>query len=92
MYQDRLKFEMYLELLTQVKYGNCYYAELKRCTQFSEAVLDQILAPLVSERLLKVNIGDAQDEEIRFSVTDMGEQFIDVLKLALYSVEYLSDD
>lgn len=91
MYQERLKFEVYLELLTQVKYGNCHYAGLKKCTQLSEAVLDQTMAPLISERLLNVDI-DAQDEEIRFSITDKGEQFIDFLRLAFYFVELQVDN
>jgi len=91
LYQERLKFEIYLELLTQVKYGNRHYAELKNCTQLPQAELDQNMAPLISEGLLKVDLGESKDNQLGFNITDKGEQFIDFLRLALEYVESQAD-
>jgi len=93
MYQDHSRFELFVELIMQVKYGNCYYSGLKKCTRLSRNMLDQTIAPLLYEGLLRrVKIEDGQDDQICFRVTDRGEQFIDFFRMAFNFVELSSDN
>ena len=79
---------MYLELLTQVKYGNCNYTELRNSTRLSQDELDRTIAPLISEKFLKkVNIVGTSADQIRFSLTNDGERFINFLGLAFDILE-----
>jgi DNA-binding HxlR family transcriptional regulator len=88
MYQEQSKLELYIELLTQVKHGNCYYSDLRKCTRLSTTMLDQTIAPLLDSGLLKrVKIEDTQGGEKRFGITDRGDQFIDIIRMALNYVE-----
>jgi predicted transcriptional regulator len=89
MYKERLKFELYLELLTQVKNGNCNEATLMKCTNLSQDTLHQKLEPLLSERLLKSEVSEDQDGKIVYHLTDKGDQFIDFLGLAISSYEQI---
>jgi predicted transcriptional regulator len=49
------------------------------------------MAPLISEGLLKVDLGESKDNQLGFNITDKGEQFIDFLRLALEYVESQAD-
>lgn len=93
MYSQRQKFEIYLELLTQVSYGNCNYSGLKKCTQLTSAQLDQTLGVLTSEKLLvKTEPENTQKELTVYKITAKGKQFIDITKLAFNYVEYTNDE
>jgi len=56
MYQERIKLELYLELLTQVKNGNCDETTLMKCTNFSQGALRLALEPLLFEKLLQCGL------------------------------------
>ena len=93
MYHQRSKFELYLELLTQIKYGNCEDVELMKCTRLPPPAFYQNMAPLLSEALLKrVTRDNVQGNQTFYQVTDKGEQFIEFLQMALNYVELKSDD
>ncbi len=88
LYKERSRFELYLELLTQVKLGNCNEAMLMKCTNLSQSEFDQALDPLLSERLLKnVKVSEGQDERVIYYLTEKGDQFIDFLGLAIIYAE-----
>lgn len=91
MYKELSEFELCLELLTQVKNGNRLDSDLKECTRLSQTVFDQIMEPLLIERLVTKNLGDAQSH-VSFNVTDKGEQFIDFLTIAFNYVESQNDN
>ena len=69
LYKELSEFELCLELLTQVKNGNCLDSDLRECTRLSQTVFDQIMEPLLMGRLVTKNLGDAQGH-VSFSVTD----------------------
>ena len=80
MNQEPSKFDLYIELLTQVKLGNCSYSGLSKCTGLSETILNQTIEPLLHEGLLKKEkIDDAKDDQMSYKITYRGEQFIDFL-------------
>ena len=80
MNQEPSKIELSIELLTQVKHGNCSYSGLSKCTGLSETILDQIIEPLLLEGLLVVEkYNESKDDQTSFRITDRGEQFIDFL-------------
>jgi predicted transcriptional regulator len=86
--KQQSKFELYLELLTQVKYGNYYEDSLLECTNLSQLDFDILVEPLVTEKLLKhVTIGEGQMMKSQYQLTSKGDQLIDFLVLGLYYVE-----
>jgi predicted transcriptional regulator len=88
LYKDRSKFELYLELLTQVKQGNCDEATLMSCANFKHREFDELVDTLLSEKLLtyeRTYVG--QDRRYVYHLTERGEQFIDLLVLSLNYVE-----
>ena len=88
MDKQQSKFELYLELLTQVKYGNYYEDSLLECTNLSQLDFDILVEPLVTEKLLKhVIIGEGQKMKSQYQLTSKGDQLIDFLVLGLYYVE-----
>ncbi len=88
MNQEPSKFDLYIELLTQVKHGNCSYSGLSKCTGLPETTLNQAIEPLLQEGLLtKEKIEDAKDDQMSFRLTDRGEQFIDFLGTTSNDVE-----
>jgi predicted transcriptional regulator len=91
MFQERAKFELYLELLTQVKYGNCNEASLMKCTNLSRGALHLVLDPLLSERLLKNVKTKRKGGRVVYHLTDKGDQFIDFLELGLEYTERKSE-
>ena len=84
MYQEQSKFELYLELLNQVKQGNNSLAKLRDCTQLSENAFEKTIAPLLASGLLK-KVTEADQPSYR--VTSKGEQFIELTKNALQYIE-----
>lgn len=92
LYQHRSKFELYLEILTQVKSGTCSYEDLTKCMRLSRLELKATLAPLVSEGLLKKSASKIplKTDEV-FSITSKGEQFIELLELAFQFVDVEKD-
>ena len=88
MDKQQSKFELYLELLTQVKYGNYYEDSLLECTNLSPLDFEKLVEPLVIEKLLKhVTIGENQKMKSQYQLTSKGDQLIDFLVLGLYYVE-----
>jgi len=81
-------FELYLEILTQVKNGNNHYYDLIKCTNLPEHDLNQIMEPLILIGLLKkVESVKDRDNEILYLVTERGELFIDNLEMVLRDIE-----
>jgi len=88
MYHQRSKFELYLEIITQIINGYSHYSELIQCTNLSEYALNQIMEPLISEGLLEnVECTKEKDNQIFYLVTEKGEQFIYYLEKALSEIE-----
>jgi predicted transcriptional regulator len=89
MYQEQSKFELYLELLSQVKQGNNSLAKLRDCTQLSEKVFEKTIAPLIASGLLKKT---TEADKPSYRVTSKGEQFIELTKNALQYIEPCPDN
>ena len=86
MYHQRSKFELYLELLTQVSNGVINPTRLMQILNLSSRGLNEALESLVSEGLL-VEVRDAGFGRFHeYQVTEKGEKFIEYLGLALNEV------
>jgi predicted transcriptional regulator len=89
MEQQRSQFELYLELLTQVKQGNCLEDTLTKCTNLAPPEFHNLVKPLIVEKLLKYDRALRSHElGTRYQLTDKGNLFIDFLALGLYYAEY----
>lgn len=83
----RSKFEIYLEILTQVRNGNCQPTRMMYSTNLSWIAFNQIKMTLISQGLLE-EVEDAGDKRSRtkYKITEKGEKFLEYLGLALNSV------
>jgi len=88
MFNPRSRFELYLELLTQVHDGNCQLSKLMKCTNLSWPGLNRVMGPLISEGLL-VEVEGAGDtrSEAWYKMTEEGEQLLKSLKLVFSLVD-----
>ena len=84
--RNKPEFEICLEILTQVKLGNCHEDSLMRCTNLSQYEFEEIVSPLLSTNILKQMRG-SEATGAEYQITSQGEQFIDLLTLGLNYVE-----
>ncbi len=86
-------FEVYLELLNQVKLGNNDEDTIMKCTNLSPRLFDEAIDPLVSEKLLKKSRRYEGDKRIIvYELSDKGNQFIDFITLGIAYAEELSSN
>ena len=92
MYQERSRLELYLELLTQVKNGNCKEATLMQCTNLSLGALRLALGPLLFESLLKkVKVSEGKGGRFVYHLTEKGDRFIEFLVLGINYAEDINE-
>jgi len=89
MYPDGSRsLELAMELLYQVRSGNCEEDKLRKCTNLTLQELNRLLKPLLSERLLEKVRDSGEGGHCIYILTDSGEQFMDILGFAFsYSEE-----
>jgi predicted transcriptional regulator len=92
MYKERSMFEVYLEILNQIQLGNNKEDALLRCTNFSHRLFDEVMGPLVNERLLKrIRKFEGDQTVIVYEISEKGFQFIEFLTLGMAYVEEIDN-
>jgi len=88
MSNRRSKFEVYREILSQVKNGNYVITRVMNGSNLSWNSFKQYFDPLVSQGLLR-SIGNDEDNGSRekYFITEKGETCLECLGLALRSVK-----
>ncbi len=90
MDSNRARFEVYLELLNQIKLGNNNEESLMRSLNLPHRRFDELIDPLVSEKMLKSTRKYEGDNRIVvYELSDRGVQFIDFLMLGISYVDEL---
>ncbi len=74
--------ELPMEILYQVRSGNCDEDKLRKCTNLTLQELDRVLRPLISERLIKKVSISGENMHFVYILTDSGERFMDILGFA----------
>lgn len=88
MNKGRLEFEIYLEILTQIKLGNLEEKKILSCTNLSYTKFNEMMDPLISEKLLKkIQVRDGEKSKIIYQITEKGSQFIEYIQMGIDFVE-----
>ena len=85
----RSKFEIYLDILTQVKSGVNLPTRIMYSTNLSWLSLNQVMKQLVSHDLLEEHNDESGDRRTKttYRVTEKGEKFLGYLGYAIKSVK-----
>lgn len=85
----RSKFEIYMDILTQVKKGVNLPTRIMYSTNLSWLSLNQVMRQLIAQGLLEECKEENQDKrtKITYKITERGEKFLEYLGFAINSVK-----
>ena len=88
MSNRRSKFELYREILSQVKNGNYMMTKLMYGSNLSWNSFNQYFEPLVSQGLIRsIRMDENNGSRVKYFITEKGEICLECLGLALNSVK-----